>query len=268
MKIVCIRGDMSNQLYQSALYLYLKNKYPNEKLYGCYTFNNFPFKVSDNFNVPILPRMPKIFDILAGVIFRLERLFHFKASWMSTDDNPNDDATFFLGYWQNKKYYTHESSWFSLKLPEDIGDDNRSVLKQMQETNSVAVHIRRGDYMKEPENYDNDPMSYYERAFKVIRNKVENPTFFFFSNDINWVRENLGDKDKDFYIDWNTGKRSILDLYLMSNAKNNIVTNSTFSYWAGYLNKVAKIKIYPKNWFNPKSGKKNPPMFFEDWIAL
>ena len=76
------------------------------------------------------------------------------------------------------------------------------------------------------------------------------------------------DKNRDYYIDWNVGERSFLDMYLMSKAKANIIANSTFSYWAAYLNENNAIVIYPKEWYNKNCTEKSPAIFYENWIAI
>ncbi|MFM2292543.1 MAG: hypothetical protein RIS29_2356, partial [Bacteroidota bacterium] len=98
-------------------------------------------------------------------------------------------------------------------------------------------------------------IEYYKRAVDLICDKVENPVFYVFSNDIEWVKEKfvfLGDSMT--IVDHNQGEKSYLDLVLMSNCKHNICANSSFSWWGAWLNQNQdKIVIVPEKWFKDKS---------------
>ena len=109
--------------------------------------------------------------------------------------------------------------------------------------------------------------SYYDKAISIIREKIIDPQFFVFSDDIDWARNNLSIEDAH-YIDWNNGDDSIFDMYLMSQAKMNIIANSTFSFWGAYLNKNSPLVVYPKKWFNNDCGVKVPDIFPNTWIGI
>ena len=106
---------------------------------------------------------------------------------------------------------------------------------------------------------------YYNKAVHIIKKEISNPTFYIFSDDIEWVKNNLP-LENACYIDWNTGNQSIYDMYLMTNAKAHIIANSTFSYWGAMLSKSSLITIYPKKWFNSKFAV--PNIFPQNWIGL
>ena len=74
--------------------------------------------------------------------------------------------------------------------------------------------------------------------------------------------------NRHLFIDWNKGNDSIYDMYLMSLAKVNIIANSTFSFWAAYLNRRSELTIYPSRWYQKGSGLKNPDIFPDEWIGL
>lgn len=265
MKFIWFKGDLGNQVFSCAFYNYLKKKFPHEKIYGCMK-TSVPIVVNKYFDLE-LPESYKYLDNLLFVIFRISKKLHIK--WgMSTDVYFKEDALFYNGYWQNNKFYDRDNSWLKMKLPKDIGSKNLAILEDMKKTNSVSIHIRRGDYLKYKKIYGIDTDTYYKNAIVKIKQIIENPVFFYFSNDMEWVRENMGDKNRDYYIDWNVGERSFLDMYLMSKAKANIIANSTFSYWAAYLNENNAIVIYPKEWYNKNCTEKSPAIFDENWIAI
>ncbi len=124
---------------------------------------------------------------------------------------------------------------------------NAEMAEKIQNTNSVSLHIRRGDLIKL--GYAIDKTDYYKKAVDYINRKVGNPTFFIFSDDIEWVKTNLKIIDNYFLIDKNKGKNSYIDMHLMSLCKHNIIANSTFSWWGAWLNKNKdKIVTTPKEY--------------------
>ena len=135
--------------------------------------------------------------------------------------------------------------------------------------NSVAVHVRRGDYLS-PE-YSNwnifDDYSYFHTAIDILNNKKNNLKFYIFSDDIEGCKNEFRDIDCIF-VDCNYGKNSYLDMYLMSLCRNVIISNSTFSWWAAYLNKhLDKIVIAPMQW--TKNTKIMTNSFSPDnWIYI
>lgn len=130
----------------------------------------------------------------------------------------------------------------------------QELIDGMMNKNSVSVHVRRGDYLTEKERRLNGicDMQYYIRAIKMIKERVKNPQFYIFSDDIVWCKENFKIKESIYiesemienYEDWQ-------DMYLMSRCKHNIIANSSFSWWGAWLNEnERKIVIAPKRWDN------------------
>ena len=130
----------------------------------------------------------------------------------------------------------------------DISARNAEIMRKMRETESVSVHIRRGDYL----DAANRPIfggistkDYYEAAIAYMREQYPQAGFFFFSDDIPYVREHYREEAGEI-IDWNHGKNSIYDMMLMSRCKHNICANSTFSFWGARLNpNESKVMIRP-----------------------
>jgi hypothetical protein len=91
-------------------------------------------------------------------------------------------------------------------------------------------------------NSDCYKYGYFKRAVKYVKSRVENPVFYVFSEDSEWCINNkkelgLTEKDEVYFIDWNSGNESFRDMQLMSKCKHNIITKSSFGYWAHLLNK-------------------------------
>ncbi len=123
---------------------------------------------------------------------------------------------------------------------------------QFKDLDSVSIHIRRGDYLDEKSvgnKYKIHGVNYVKKAIEIIETKISKPNYFIFSDDLSWCKSNLSFiKNKDF-IDENVSDGPVDDLYLMSKCKNNIISNSTFSWWGAYLNRnEKKIVIIPRKW--------------------
>jgi hypothetical protein len=167
------------------------------------------------------------------------------------------------GYWQNENYFLsiRELLLEELTLKEPIGTVASTYYESIKKTNSVAVHIRRGDYINADWTIGVD---YYKKAYELMKSKVDNPSFFVFSDDISWCKENLCFLDNPRFVE---GTNSELDDFeLMRVAKHNIVANSSYSWWAAWLNSNDdKIVIAPKIWFQNRRDFSPQP---ESWLTV
>lgn len=138
--------------------------------------------------------------------------------------------------------------------------------EKIESANSVSIHMRLGDYLNLSDLYGNIcTPAYYQRAVELIKEKVENPTFFLFSNDVKAAAEQLG-IDNIVPVEGNTGDKSYLDMYLMSKCKHNIIANSTFSWWGAWLNdNKDKTVCCPTTLLN---GYDNGSVYCKDWIRI
>ena len=165
-------------------------------------------------------------------------------------------SSYITGYWQCENYFNNYfpiiANEFEIKIPPCL--KNQSLIDEINsEKESVSLHIRRGNYVNE-ENvskiHGTVSMKYYESAINYIELNSVNPKFYIFSDDINWAKENLKLSHRVIFVDINDDQTDYEDIRLMSLCKNNIIANSTFSWWGAYLNKNNdKIVIAPKQWF-------------------
>lgn len=170
-------------------------------------------------------------------------------AWFYSDHIYRDN-TYYTGYWQNFRWFDDIRDQIKkvFTFPKLKLDKNRDVANKMAKTQSVAVHIRRGDYLSGSYLTNLGDSDYYKKAIQTIDNMLPSPYYFFFSNDPGWVRENFH-MENMMVIDWNNGSDSYVDMQLMSHAKHNITSNSTFGWWGVYLNDNRdKIVIGPQNW--------------------
>lgn len=176
------------------------------------------------------------------------------------------------GYFQSR-FFPNETKvqlYSQLRFAEPNDSSYKRLKMVIESCNSVAIHIRRGDYL----SAENDTIyggicteQYYNKAMEYIADLEKNILWVFFSNDIKWVRERYDYKNAIYvasdmfenYKDW-------YDMALMSCCHHNIIANSTFSWWGAWLNRNDnKIVIAPHKWMNYDSMLDICPM---DWIRL
>lgn len=132
------------------------------------------------------------------------------------------------GYWQNLQYFDNSKSIILEKIRFNINlsSRNENILNILKKTESVAIHVRRGDYLKSS-HWDPVSADYYHQSIIFLKNKTAVNTFIFFSDDIKWTRKKFN-YDNSIFVNWNQGKAAQIDLYLMTQAKHNIIANSSF----------------------------------------
>ncbi len=176
------------------------------------------------------------------------------------------------GYWQSEKYFSDIVSQirsdFSFKLPLSI--ENANSAEKIGKSNSISLHIRRNDFANDSKinaTHGLCSLGYYKKAIQYITDRVENPCFFVFSDDLSWVKNNLDIKYPVDFVEHNQGADSYNDMRLMSMCKHHIIANSSFSWWGAWLNsKVDKIVVAPKQWF--ANGADTNDLIPESWIRL
>jgi hypothetical protein len=169
--------------------------------------------------------------------------------------------------WENYYFVKDIPSLESIfRFPAITDNRNTETLDKILLTNSISIHVRRGDYVHSPHWRaslgDICDVAYYQNAIALIENEIESPCYFVFSDDINWCKSNLVLHQDVTYIDWNTGLNSYIDMQLMSKCKHNIIANSSFSLWAAWLNENSqKSVVAPMKWIN-----KYPDTMFPKYI--
>jgi len=158
---------------------------------------------------------------------------------------------------------------FVLK-PNDVND---ILLKEIAETDSVSVHIRRGDYLNSANAnvFFQPTVEWYQQTIAYINEHVKAPHYYFFSDDIAWVKEQFADVQNATFVDINHGKDAYNDMRLMSACKHNIIANSTFSWWGAWLNtNSSKIVIAPARYYMNDEGNKKylSRMIPNEWIKM
>lgn len=279
MIILRLAGGVGNQLFQYALgrTLSIKNNGPlnfdtgdfnnNIRIYSLNNFNISGTIMNDGEIKDIgLPDMinKSIFGKIKRKIFRTVEYFqplhkrkfiiepHFN---FCPDILKIKNSCYLSGVWQSEKYFNNIENIirkeFTLKnIPTK---ETEEWIKKIEACDSISLHIRRGDYInnqKTNQFHGTCGLNYYEKAIKIISEKIKNPIFFIFSDDIEWAKDNLKINFPIYFV----SDKIIPDyeeLIIMSKCKHNIIANSSFSWWGAWLNAFQdKIVIAPKKWFN------------------
>ena len=267
--IVKLSGGLGNQMFQYALYRRLQSQGRTVKM------DDFTEYAADN-------TRPKQLQTAFGITYErctreeltdltdaymnpgarvrrkilgrqtksyMEKQFHFDEAVLE------QESAYYEGCWQTEKYFKEIEAELrkSFQFQCEIPKATRQFLSQIEATNAVSIHIRRGDYLNSEvqEVYGNICTdAYYRKATSRMAELVENPTYYIFTNDRDWAKEQM--QEENFVlIDCNDESTGYLDMLLMSKCQHHIIANSSFSWWGAWLNaNPDKIIIAPSKWLN------------------
>ena len=291
MIIVKLMGGLGNQMFQYAtaralavdrnsklildtsLYSKSTDVYSTRKL-GIFNFS---------INAQPLSSKSVVFKFIISLYKKLAIIspFMFKGyvseNGLKYDSRLHDKHIFYLdGYWQCEKYFLHHADLIKkdFQIIHPISKENCSWIRYISQVNSVCLHVRRGDYISDVDAkkihgvlVGEDGLRYYRLAIEYMSSKIEKPVFFVFSDDIQWVKENIDIEYETHYINHNGYERDYEDLRLMATCKHFIIANSSFSWWGAWLgNYDNKIVICPKRWFADSDMETD--IICSDWIKM
>jgi len=253
-----IMGGLGNQMFQYAYARNLSN------------LNNTNFYLDTSFYNNQIGVTPRVFSLnsfpKASINIEIPQV----ESIQVINDNFKYDSTKLIkgtcllqGYWQSEKYFNDSKNL----VLEDFSPDEtnrKKLLKKYPKVggNTISLHIRRTDYLTSNGYHPVQTIDYYNKAIDIL-GTYEN--IFIFSDDIDWCKNNLNFKNMVFV----EGNKDIEDLWLMSLCRNNIIVNSSFSWWGAYLNKnVDKIVIAPSKWFGDGVTLNTEDILPKKWIKL
>ena len=283
MIVVKLMGGLGNQMFQYALgkrlsidlntpfkldinYLNDRTPRPHNVTFRNYDLDIFKLNpaFADSKDLSGIDSVPPV-KIFPRVVYTLKRrlkknivtepYFHFAPGILNVGADSYLD-----GYWQSDKYFKKYEDVLRQEFVFKYPLDNIAVVlaKKMIETNSVCIHARRADFVTNRHANKFHGVcggDYFNKAIKYFEENAGKPTFYVFSDDIDWCKNNLRSNNEMIYVgDEYTGYKCSSYLQLMSCCKHFIISNSTFSWWAVWLNKNNdKIVVAPKYWFvNPK----------------
>lgn len=251
---VYLQGGLGNQMFQYAAGLSALKEYPqftDLRLDGSF-YANQERKV--------------IVNGMTGWGFDLD-LFNIK---YNTVEEAPEGATMLQGWFQNLEEFANVED--EVRKQFTFAKPFEGKIKHFHDNiknHSVSIHVRRGDFINNPTAYaHNEHMGpeYYRKAMDVMEDIYDDITYFVFSEDIEWCRENIkNDKHPVVLVDDDySGDRDSGHLYLMQACENHIIANSTYSWWAAFLGN-SKVTVGPKKWFTNENGSE---IMLSNWIKL
>jgi len=261
MIIFKITDGLGNQLFQWAYGYSLARKFNTKVYYDISHYHSEQFlntqSANRNFSLPNL-----INENIPLLTQEALNEFQSKPQYIIQDnfnfnhfDYSDNYSYYFSGYWQSENYF------------KDYRDDILSLIDFNIVTpdnfdKSTSIHIRRGDYLQQQEIHPVCSIDYYKKAINFLGKEG---VFNVFSDDIEWCKDNLLFENLNF-ID---GNSDIYDLKLMSLSSNNIIANSTFSWWSAWLNQNKDKKIVaPENWFGFSVNHPIDDLVPKSWILF
>jgi hypothetical protein len=253
-----LMGGLGNYMFQIAA-AYAISLRDNKSLI-CETYD---------MQVPQKPAQAYQNNLFRKISFAEERIIHtpFGEPKFSYTEIPQIDGNIRLyGYFQSEKYFEHYKREVAelFELNSEIQDKVLSQYQEILEKNTTSINVRRGDYVWLSDYHANQELDYYKKAIEIIG---EEEKFLIFSDDISWCKENLDFiKNKTFV----TNDFDYEDLFLMSQCSNNIIANSSFSWWGAWLNKNDdKVIVAPKNWFGKSNSHLDTSdLYCEKWHII
>jgi len=178
-----------------------------------------------------------------------------------------------VGYWQSQKYFVDVAdairSDFSLATP--WSPRSAALARDIADTKAVSVHVRRGDYVTNPQAnafHGTCSPDWYTRAMARMVETYDDPTFFVFSDDPAWARENLSSTRPMIFVEPQVGGRDAEDMLLMAACRGHVIANSSFSWWGAWLDpRDDKHVIAPSRWFLAE-GMDTRDLIPETWERL
>ena len=292
MKIVKLSDGLGNQMFQYAFgksieFLTREKIYFDTSWFQQYhqEFTERKYNLEAfNVNLRIAPQeeISKILDPLLMVPFRQifwwkERFFpYYKKTHIKENQNKYDeliikhikDNKYYSGFWQSPLYFDliRDNLIQEFVLKSETEQYKAHLENIINKDMSVGIHVRRGDYTKKNSEHILLPKEYFEEAMRLLSCKYNHVHFFFFTDDPKYVKDEFHtNKFPNRSLIENTSEAE--DLILLSKCKHQIISNSTFSWWAAYLDEnKSKTVFYPKEWFYNKTT--NDELLLHGWTAI
>ncbi len=291
MRIVKLKGGLGNQMFQYS-YAKLIEKITGDIVKLDYT--SFQSLNSDNIRVPRITKFNISLDAATqedirdiciishnsnslslkykvGIFAesRLNKKYFLEPNRAYIAPESLMSYRYFDGYWQSWRYVDLVKDEILRDFTPNYVMDSRTVCLQeeLMTQNAVFVGVRRGDYSKEKSHYGSFGSDYYLSAMRYIEERVINPTYYIFSNDIPWCKENLNwDGRTVIYREQEKQVGDFEELMLMASCKHAIIINSSFHWWGAWLisGKEKTVCCPEKWWFDDKPIDIIP----DDWVRI
>jgi len=286
MIIVKIIGGLGNQMFQYAYAKSLEQKgyevkidisaFKTYKLHDGYQLNKYNIDLKKSteeeknkyYSNTIFSKILRKIGVESSKAIKEKSLLYDETFLNIEDDN------YIEGYFQSEQYFKNIRDILieQFTIKQEVSNYTKEINNKIAlSKNSCSIHIRRGDFVNTTNIniHGSCNLEYYKKAIKYLENKMENISYFIFSDDIAWCKKNIETKNAIF-IDNEEKRIPHEDIYLMSLCSHNIIANSSFSWWGAWLNQNEnKMVIAPKQWFvDKKMQQQSKDIVCEDWIRI
>jgi hypothetical protein len=294
--VVKLAGGMGNQMFQYAAGRYLSEKHQTAlKLDLRFLLDrtprmDFSYRDYDLDLFSVQGDIAKSDEIVEfGKYRKVKRVLHFFQQKINPNlpvyvrENPCQfDPRFFKipahayieGYWQSEKYFKQIEPIIRREFVFRDAFDEKGIdmARRISAVNAVCLNVRRGDYVSNPiasQHHGVCELNYFTNAVSIIASKVPNPHFFIFSDDFEWCRSNMHlDYPCTIVGDEYGGRKFGQKLHLMTKCKHFIIPNSSFGWWAAWLNTSSdKLVIAPARWCREISSE-TKGILPAEWISI
>lgn len=282
--IVHLLGGLGNQMFQYAAARTLADRLGQDLLldmrsfehYTLHDFGLMNFKVRcrpatskelkpyPKWKMKLFSKSPQLSNKSK---WYLPKDFGFQESWKNLTG-----SLYLNGYFQSEKFFgkNRKNLLEDFTPQKPLAGNNIGLSTEAAQCSSVSIHVRRGDYVTNKKTLSIHGVctkEYYQRSIKYICDKVSEPRFFVFSNDLLWAKENLDLGSDAIFVEGND-KDPIADMMLMSQCKHHIIANSSFSWWGAWLaNPPSQFVVAPLPWFDSPQINSSD-VVPEHWITV
>lgn len=263
--IIDMKGGLGNQLFEYAFgyaisresggKLWLDTSNEDAGLRPQFILDNFNVSYNKRISYPIIKSTEmekfKINKIIKKVNIGIftKRYGGISPTTYEKDLQKIHKDTYFSGYWQSEKYFKKYEKDIkkAFEIKRNLSPKAKEIMMKIERENGIGCHIRRGDYLQRGWQL---PMEYYFKGIEIIDKREQNLNIYIFSDDMDYVKEYFKDKKevgRINFIDYESDDRTLDDFVLMSKCKHNVISNSTYSWWAAWLNEnEKKIVVCPE----------------------
>ncbi|MFD2162927.1 alpha-1,2-fucosyltransferase [Paradesertivirga mongoliensis] len=255
MTAVYFKGRLGNQMFQYVFYRYLKEKNSDKLIFFSNPHHAYLSKYFELENYQAVTFESKIYSVLVRFI---PRLLRFKDVYVQNFVRPRNyearNSVVYNGYFQTDWYYNQLQNKPHFKIKPKYTSKFQTLYSEIfRKEKTIAVHIRRTDYLKYGKRDISLPIEYFKRRLSEI-DDLDSYRVFFVSDDVPFVKSVFSEKSNFIFSD----NDEITDFQILQNADIAIISNSSFGWWAAFLGKEAKIVYAPKNWMGFGIGAEHP----------
>ncbi len=286
--IVRISGGIGNQMFQYAfkkqMDYYLNNNniidvsfYDGKNIHNGYELNKV-FNINDETYDGSIKAPSEAHPFIYRILYRLGIRFYVTKKYameILIDYNEKfkrfSGETFYLdGYWQSEEYFKDVENEVrnAFVFPNFNESPNIELYKKIGQTNAVALHVRRGDFLGNSKFICLGKTDYYQQAIRYISDRVDSPLFIVLSDDIEWCKKKLDLQGESIFVDWNKDDKSFRDMQIMSVCKHCIIANSSFSWWGAWLNRNPNKIILAPYKFYKGNIRNETHLLPKEWIKI